>query len=74
MRRGSGRPTYEVVTARPVDWKTPSVQVSWHLPELCVIAGYSILHLCPYQNSFFLKNDSTNLFLLYLQNMFDHTI
>ncbi|XP_059152250.1 constitutive coactivator of PPAR-gamma-like protein 1 homolog isoform X2 [Physella acuta] len=29
VRRGSGRPTYEVVTARPVEWKTPSVQRMW---------------------------------------------
>ncbi|XP_055881657.1 constitutive coactivator of PPAR-gamma-like protein 1 homolog isoform X2 [Biomphalaria glabrata] len=29
VRRGSGRPTYEVVTARPVEWKTPSIQRMW---------------------------------------------
>ncbi|BFZ10311.1 hypothetical protein BsWGS_13352 [Bradybaena similaris] len=29
VRRGSGRPTYEVVTARPVEWKAPSIQRMW---------------------------------------------
>ena len=29
LRRGTTRPTFEVTVAKPVDWKTPSIERMW---------------------------------------------